>query len=165
MHITFMLTVRPNWIRRSPSALTLGLLGVGLCLSAFADSFQAPATVRIENQQYQVAIAATPEEQERGLMHQTRLPERTGMLFPLEKSRQVAFWMKNTLIPLDMIFIQNNRVVQIIHSAQPCQEEPCAVYVSKGTVDAVLELPGGTAQKDRLRLGAPVELPHPVSTK
>lgn len=127
--------------------------------------FQAPWTVQIEKHPYRVAVASTPQEQERGLMFQKSLPERTGMLFPIQPSRPVAFWMKNTLIPLDMLFIQNNRVVEIVHNVQPCKADPCSIYRSKAPVDAVIELPGGTAHKDRLKLGASVQVMWQPSAK
>jgi uncharacterized membrane protein (UPF0127 family) len=128
------------------------------CAHELQSEFKASVPVQIGGQKYHVAVAATPQAQERGLMYQTYLPKRTGMLFPINPSRPVAFWMKNTLIPLDMLFVQNNRLVQIVHNSQPCKAEPCTLYTSNVPVDAVIELPGGTARKDNLKPGAPVQV-------
>jgi uncharacterized membrane protein (UPF0127 family) len=121
-------------------------------------SLQTPLRVEIEQKQYQMAVASTPEQQEQGLMYQTTLAKRTGMLFPISPNRRVAFWMKNTLIPLDMLFVQNNRLVQIVHSAQPCKADPCSTYASNSPIDTVIELPGGTAKEDHLEPGARVQI-------
>lgn len=131
---------------------------IAACANTPNSKFKAPVPVQIGKQKYHVAVADTPQAQERGLMYQTSLPKRTGMLFPINPSRPVAFWMKNTLIPLDMLFIQNNRLVQIVHNSQPCKAEPCTIYTSNVPVDAVIELPAGTARQDRLEPGAPVHV-------
>jgi uncharacterized protein len=137
--------------------VVLLLLPVGIA-STPKPSLQTPVSIQIEQQQYQMAIASTPEQQERGLMYQTSLAKRNGMLFPISPSRQVAFWMKNTLIPLDMLFVQNNRLVQIVHNAQPCKADPCSIYASNTPIDTVIELPGGTAKEDHLEPGARVQI-------
>lgn len=143
--------------------VAVGLL-LGLSIPAISaikpkiTTFKAPLSVQIGAKTYHMAVAATPKEQEQGLMHQTQLPERTGMLFPIEPHRRVAFWMKNTLIPLDMLFIENNQVIQIVHNATPCRQDPCNVYQSEQPVDGVIELFGGTAAKDGLKPGSSVKI-------
>jgi uncharacterized membrane protein (UPF0127 family) len=78
-------------------------------------------------------------------MFRKELPEGQGMLFDFHREQQVGFWMKNTLIPLDMIFIAGDgRIVNIAHSAKPLSED---VLYSRGPVRAVLEVIGGTARK------------------
>lgn len=121
-------------------------------------ALKTPLRVLINQQPYQMAVASTPEQQEHGLMYQTSLTKGTGMLFPITPSRQVAFWMKNTLIPLDMLFVQNNQLVQIVHNAQPCKADPCSIYASNTSIDTVIELPGGTAKQDHLEPGARVQI-------
>jgi hypothetical protein len=78
------------------------------------------------------------------------------MLFPLEPRQQAAFWMKNCLIPLDLLFVKDQTIVQIIHQAPPCKKLPCPVYRSQQPVDWVIEIPGGQAKKQNIRAGMSV---------
>lgn len=106
----------------------------------------------------QVELATTPAELERGLMFRTSLPEKTGMLFFLPKVMTASFWMKNTLIPLDLLFIRQNGTIAQIH-AQAIPEDLTAIR-SREPVPYVLEIGGGEAAKlginegDHVRLSA-----------
>jgi uncharacterized membrane protein (UPF0127 family) len=94
---------------------------------------------------FNVEVARSDEEQDRGLMFRTSLPEGGGMIFPFKKPRIGSFWMKNTLIPLDMFFIRaDGSIDRIAENTIPESLEP---VVSGGEVSAVLELAGGTAAK------------------
>ena len=94
---------------------------------------------------FTVEIADTEPARERGLMFRKELPSGQGMLFDFHHDQQVVFWMKNTLIPLDMLFIdRGGRIVNIAHSAKPLSEE---VIMSGPPVRAVLEVAGGTAHR------------------
>ena len=94
---------------------------------------------------FDVEVARTDAEQDRGLMFRTSLPENGGMLFPFAKPRIGSFWMKNTLIPLDMIFVRaDGSIDRIAENTIPESLEP---VVSGGEVSAVLELAGGTAAR------------------
>jgi uncharacterized membrane protein (UPF0127 family) len=94
---------------------------------------------------FHVEVARTSEEQARGLMFRTSLPADGGMIFPFAKPRIASFWMKNTLIPLDMIFIRaDGSIDRIAENTIPETLDP---VVSGGDVAAVLELAGGTAAK------------------
>ena len=84
-------------------------------------------------------IAETPQEQERGLMYRTRLGEGEGMLFVFQSDGVYTFWMKSTLIPLDMIWINSSKQVVRIEHAIPCREDPCAIYNPMETARYVLE--------------------------
>jgi uncharacterized membrane protein (UPF0127 family) len=92
---------------------------------------------------FQVEIAATPAEQKRGLMFRKSLAPDRGMLFTYAKPQPAAFWMKNTLIPLDIIYIApTGRVLSIARNARPHDETPIA---SGGMILGVLEIAGGRA--------------------
>ncbi len=94
---------------------------------------------------FNVEVARTDAEQDRGLMFRTGLPADGGMIFPFKKPRIGSFWMKNTLIPLDMIFIRaDGSIDRIAENTIPESLEP---IVSGGEVSAVLELAGGTAAR------------------
>lgn len=92
---------------------------------------------------FEVEVAMTPAEQAQGLMFRKALGPDAGMLFPMDPPRTASFWMKNTLIPLDMLFIRTDGTIAFIGAnAQPYSQEP----VSAGfPVAAVLELAGGRA--------------------
>ncbi len=94
---------------------------------------------------FQVEMAITPEEKEHGLMFRRELPEGHGMLFDFQFDQNVAFWMKNTYIPLDMLFIRaDGRILRIAENTEPLSERNIP---SGGPVRAVLEVIGGTAKK------------------
>lgn len=112
----------------------------------------------IAGKRYHLEVASTPKQAEIGLMHRTFLPAGHGMLFQFDAARPVAFWMKNTKIPLDMLFVREGQVVNIAHQAQPCVDEPCATYPSGSPVDMVIELPAGTARQDQIRSGSSIRL-------
>jgi uncharacterized membrane protein (UPF0127 family) len=96
-------------------------------------------------QVFSVEIADTEAAREKGLMFRKSLPPGQGMLFDFHREAPVGFWMKNTYIPLDMIFIRaNGRIANIAENAKPLSE---AVIPSDGPVLAVLEVAGGTARK------------------
>jgi uncharacterized membrane protein (UPF0127 family) len=109
-------------------------------------------------------VAKTPEEQAQGLMFRTELAGDRGMLFEFEEPRIARFWMKNTLIPLDMIFLRQGEIKQIIANVPPCKADPCPVYGPLTEVDQVLELQGGRAKALKLTVNQRLEfIPIPAS--
>ena len=109
---------------------------------------RAPEVRRL---QFEVWVADTPARSEQGLMFVRDLPADRGMVFPFEPARVVAFWMKNTYIELDMLFIAaDGRVVKIIEHAPPLRLD---LLSSDVPVGAVLELRGGEAGLLGLKLG------------
>ena len=106
----------------------------------------------------EVEVAETLQEKAVGLMFRRSLPESSGMLFPYEAPQEVTMWMRNTFIPLDMVFIRADGVVHRIEArTEPLSERTIA---SQGPVTAVLELAGGVAEKLGLRPGDRVLHPH-----
>jgi uncharacterized membrane protein (UPF0127 family) len=93
---------------------------------------------------FDVEIAATPVDRQVGLMFREKMDPDHGMLFEMDNTDVVAFWMRNTLIPLDMVFIAPDGVVKTIHeNAVPRSEEPLSSDVP---VNGILELNGGRAK-------------------
>lgn len=99
-------------------------------------------------------LAITPEEIAQGLMFRTSLPDHRGMLFLFKEERVPSFWMKDTLIPLDMVFLSPEGViVDIIENAQPCKTDPCPQYVANAPAMAVLEVAAGVVKATGLENG------------
>lgn len=106
--------------------------------------------------QFTVDVADDASERARGLMFVEQMATMQGMLFVYERPQSVSFWMRNTLIPLDLVFVDDTGVVRNIHSmAQPLDETP--IYGGEG-IQYVLEINGGLA--DRLGLSIGDEMRH-----
>ena len=107
---------------------------------------------------FAVELASTPEQQAQGLMYRKELPEGQGMLFDFRREQEATFWMKNTYVPLDMIFIRaDGRIHRIAANTVPLSE---ALVSSGGPVRAVLEVVAGTAKKLGIAPGDRVA--HPI---
>ena len=104
---------------------------------------------------FSVEVATTPAQQETGLMFRTAVPPDGGMLFDWGAPRQSMMWMKNTLVPLDMLFIGQDGTVT--HIAENTVPHSLAVIDGRAPVRATLELAAGTAQRLNLTVGARVE--------
>jgi uncharacterized membrane protein (UPF0127 family) len=120
------------------------------------------ADVRVESaggsHVFHVWIADTEPRREQGLMHVKRLKAAGGMLFVFPSAQAQSFWMKNTLIPLDLLFIASDgRIIRIAANAKPMSE---ATIDSMGVVREVLEIAGGTAE--RLAITAGDHVSHPA---
>ena len=94
---------------------------------------------------FTVEIATSDKERETGLMYRKDMPDGQGMLFDFRPEQPVSMWMKNTYIPLDMIFIQaDGRILRIAENTEPLSTR---IIPSGGPVTGVLEVMGGTAKK------------------
>ena len=114
---------------------------------------QVPLTITSGKRvhRFTVEIARTPQEQGYGLMNRSELAPDRGMIFPFDPPRDAAFWMKNTLIPLDMIFIRaDGRIARIAANTVPRSLQPVP---SGEPVAAVLEIRGGRAAELGIRSG------------
>jgi len=107
---------------------------------------------------FAVELAKSDAERAQGLMYRRELPEGRGMLFDFQRDDEVAMWMKNTYIPLDMVFIRSDgRIVRIAENTEPRSER---IISSGGPVRGVLEVIGGTARK--LGIAAGDRVAHPL---
>jgi uncharacterized protein len=134
------------------AAVVLVAAGFALLTQAWA---AGQATIEIVSKSgvhaFDVKLATNDAERERGLMFVKKLPEGQGMLFDFQHDEQVSFWMHNTYIPLDMLFIASNgRIVHIAENAKPMSD---ALIPSQYPVRFVLEVIAGTADKLGIAVG------------
>ncbi len=141
----------------SPS---VGFLLIGLFLSSCADREPAavfstpggPKRVLLE-------VVSTETERNRGLMFRTHLDEGRGMFFVFEEPGQPAFWMKNTYLSLDILFLSTEgTVVDLLERLPPCPMEPCPRYAPRSPVRYVLEVAGGFVAHHVVRKGDRIRL-------
>jgi uncharacterized membrane protein (UPF0127 family) len=114
---------------------------------------QVPLTITSggRTHRFTVEIARTEEEQATGLMNRSELARDRGMIFPFDPPRDASFWMKNTLIPLDMIFVRaDGSIANIAENTVPLSLEP---EMSEGPVGAVLEIAGGRSAELGIKPG------------
>jgi hypothetical protein len=101
-----------------------------------------------------VEIARTPDQRARGLMFREKMAPNEGMVFIFDEAGFYPFWMKNTLIPLDMIWVDPQfRIVSISHSVPPCKADPCPSYPPGGNALYVVEVVSGFARQHGLAPG------------
>ena len=149
---------------QNPKFLPLALLLTAAACGAAptpanrATATPAPAGPRVtlpSGAVYTVEVARTPEEQAQGLMFRESLPERTGMIFLFSDKGVHRFWMKNTMIPLDMIWMDGDgRVLFVSADTPPCKADPCASYGPDAPAASVLEIAGGRAGKENVTVGS-----------
>jgi uncharacterized membrane protein (UPF0127 family) len=106
---------------------------------------------------FSIDVVDTPEARSRGLMFVENMPRMTGMLFVYEREQTVSFWMKNTLIPLDMIFADGRGVVQRVHENAVPQD--VTAIPGGSNIQYVLEINGGLSEQ--LGIDAGTEMRHP----
>ncbi len=151
-----------------PSTFILALLAlVAACASSSAlfpslQQAKLQAKTAQGTHDFSVWIAADDKSRARGLMFVRELPPDRGMLFLFEFPQEVAFWMKDTVLSLDLIFIDPaGRVLNIAANARPYSLDP---ITSQGRAIAVLEVVAGTARKIRLKPGDTITLPSLQTT-
>ena len=123
-----------------------------------AQQLPVTAKVSIGEEEIELEVTQTPEQQQLGLMYRNYLPENRGMLFSFSPPRRVRFWMKNVIIPLDMIFLKDGKIKAIEANVPPCSADPCSLYGTDIPIDQVIELPGGRAAELSLEVGDRLEI-------
>jgi uncharacterized membrane protein (UPF0127 family) len=115
--------------------------------------------VTVGSAAFQVEMAQTAQERERGLMFRRELPHDRGMLF-VQSSGPAAFWMKNTYIPLDLLYFDaDGALLQIEANTPPCTTPTCPIYPSNTvTVRYILEINAGEAARRGIRVGDRLQL-------
>ena len=144
-----------KFIKALHGALLVLLL---LPLAACADESRLVIKSTNGDHAFTVEVVDTPEARSKGLMFREKLAPDAGMLFDFKESREVSFWMRNTFIPLDMLFITREGLVANIHiNARP--QDPTSIP-SDGPVQFVLEIPGGRSVELGIAAGDSVEHPR-----
>lgn len=153
-----------------PLPRTLCAIIVVTLMAALVEA--APASITFEKSaltidathdrfEFQVEMAVSPEQRSQGLMFRESLEEDRGMLFDFGRPQRASMWMRNTYVPLDMLFIDaDGRITQIAANTQPLSD---AVVASREPVRAVLELRGGVSAKLGIKPGDRVI--HPLFTE
>lgn len=140
------------------SLLSLLVAAAFLPAASSAPRFTA---VSLKGRVFTAELAATPEQHARGLMFRRAIRDDYAMLFVFAEEEYRSFWMKNTLIPLDIIYIDSARRVVSIAVAVPCRNDPCPTYESEGPARYVLEIRGGLASELNLAPGDAVDFVLP----
>jgi uncharacterized protein len=121
---------------------------------AATPSTNGPRIVFPDNYVVHVEIAADDETRQQGLMYRDRLPEATGVIFIFAQPSEYPFWMKNTLIPLDMVWIDaGHKIAHVTRDIPPCKADPCPSYPPNAISSYVLEVAAGVAAQHHLAAG------------
>ncbi len=125
------------------------------------------AQTTIQGKTIQLEVAHTVEQQATGLMFRTELAQDRGMVFLFNPPNPISFWMKNTLIPLDMVFARSGKVVYLQRNAPPCKTLDCPTYGSgpKQLIDQVIELQAGTIDRLKLKVADPIKVEFKKAAK
>ena len=134
------------------------LAALGLVASSVNVNAQAISYVVLKGKTFYVELAENDEQHMRGLMFREQMAPDRGMFFIFNAEFMQAFWMKNTLIPLDILYFDKKlRLVSTQSSVPPCKADPCPSYPSSGPAQYVLELNAGTADKLGVKPGDALE--------
>ncbi|MCG6117073.1 MAG: DUF192 domain-containing protein [Aquimonas sp.] len=130
------------------------LLSLLLALAVSACRAQPEHWVELRGHRFHVELAADEPARQLGLMHRESLAKDQGMLFVFPRQEPLAFWMKNTLIPLDILYFDaDRRLVSVAREVPPCRSVSCPVYPSRGAAQYVLELNSGRAREIGAQVG------------
>jgi len=106
--------------------------------------------IKINNHRFKVKVVSKDKDIQNGMMWKSFDKGYNGMLFKMNLGEH-CFWMKNCIIPLDILFIDDNHIESISHNCPPCKSDDCPSY--KGYGSMVLELPGGYCKKNGITIG------------
>jgi uncharacterized protein len=171
--------LKRGWINRGGIGVAIDVVGVlcAICLQQrFAiallslygyqilsqvDASYNPKTAILTYSGNQVflEVKATPTEQAIGLQRRESLPPQSGMLFPVSPPKLVQIWTYQVKFPIDIIFLRDNQIQEIIYSTPPCYiAKTCKIHRSTNTVDTVIEVAAGTAKRLNLRVGTKIHI-------
>lgn len=126
-----------------------------ICIALWRNA--QPRQVYIGNQKFVLSIADTPGERQRGLQGRAHLAETEGMMFVFDEAGQYTFWMKDTLIPLDMVWVREGIVIDTTLNAQApvlgTPDEQLPRFTSAEPADSVIELAAGAVERFGIEIG------------
>ncbi|HEV8563636.1 MAG TPA: DUF192 domain-containing protein [Actinomycetota bacterium] len=139
------------------------LAGLMACSSADFPTHAGPPVVTFEGGEpaslrMPVQIADSSEERAKGLMDVAELPDRTGMAFVWDEPTTDEFWMKDTLIPLSIAFVDENDQIVTIRDMEPCTAEPCPKYGAAAPYVLAIETNAGFFDRHEIQVGDRAEL-------
>jgi uncharacterized membrane protein (UPF0127 family) len=153
MTIRIMRYNSPGSIRQILVVLVVFALALGIYSPAHAQGqlHSLEIVTKTRRETFEVEVASTREQRARGLMFRKEIAARGGMLFDFGRDQEIRMWMKDTLIPLDMIFIENDgRILRIEQNAEP---ESLRLISSDGSARMVLEVKAGIVRKFDISAG------------
>lgn len=153
-------------MKTAAKILCVALVGIAMiaAVSLFAKTSSCvnfrQDTLKVPSGKLSVAVVKDPAQQAKGLAGCVSIPEKSGMYFPFEEPRETTFWMKDMLIPIDIIWIKDDRIVgvddKVPYPKKHETDKDSRLYKSPGPVDAVLEVASGKAESYGLVVGAEV---------
>jgi uncharacterized membrane protein (UPF0127 family) len=138
------------------------LLALAFANTALANTELETGLVQFKNQNLsiEVEIAANQQQRETGLMNRQSLAANKGMLFVYNDQDLRGVWMKNTLLPLDVLFLNHQaEIVAMLPNLQPCRQNPCPIYHSQLPATYMLEVNAGFINNHQLKIGQALGLP------
>lgn len=151
--------MRPQNLFQTLAAVSLALLFLAGDAAVLRGEAKRPVAIAPNGHRFVLEIAATREQRAYGYMRRSRVDRGEGMLFIFPESDFYSFWMKNCLVPLDILWLGDDlSVVYLEHDVPPCVKDPCPGYPSMSKARYVLEIRAGMAKKSGLRAGGRIHL-------
>ncbi len=143
-----------------PIIIFLVLVGLALFFVNFGKQNNKYPTIIIENKTFLLDVAKSAQEQEIGLAKYNKLPQNMAMLFPFSNYGYYSFWMKNMKFPIDIIYIKNNKIVDIFTNVPnpKSENEKLKIYISKSKANYVLEINANLSKKYNFKIGSSVKI-------
>lgn len=144
---------------------TLRYLALAALLVASGSVVAEPIEIRLGDEAFELDVVDDQQSREKGLMGRESLGENEGMIFDFPKGSRPAIWMRNMVISLDLLFLdEQGTIVQIFQRVPPCEAMPCEVYQAERPLRFVIEVAAGTANRLGLEPGQQVDLGTRLAT-